>query len=39
MRIAIFGGSFDPVHKEHVAAVRAAAEYLSLDKEIGKAHV
>ncbi len=32
MRIAIFGGSFDPVHKEHVAAVRAAAEYLSLDK-------
>ena len=32
MRIAIFGGSFDPVHNEHVAAVQAAAEYLSLDK-------
>ena len=32
MKIAIFGGSFDPVHNEHVAAVRAPAESLALDK-------
>lgn len=32
MRIAIFGGSFDPVHNEHVACVRAAIAHLSLDK-------
>ncbi len=32
MRIGIFGGSFDPVHKEHVHFVRAAIDCLRLDK-------
>ena len=32
MRIGIFGGSFDPVHKEHVHFVRAAIDCLHLDK-------
>lgn len=32
MRIGIFGGSFDPVHKEHIALVRAAIDSLRLDK-------
>ena len=32
MRIGIFGGSFDPVHKEHTNFVRAAVENLRLDK-------
>lgn len=32
MRIAIFGGSFDPVHKEHIHFVRAAIDCLRLDK-------
>ena len=32
MKIGIFGGSFDPVHKEHVHFVRAAIECLRLDK-------
>ena len=32
MRVAIFGGSFDPVHKEHVNFVRAAIDCLRLDK-------
>lgn len=31
-KIGIFGGSFDPVHKEHVALCRAATESLGLDK-------
>lgn len=30
-KIGIFGGSFDPVHKEHVALARAAVESLGLD--------
>lgn len=30
-KIGIFGGSFDPVHKEHVAVARAAVESLGLD--------
>ena len=34
MRVALFGGSFDPVHREHVRLVRAAAEYLGLEKVI-----
>lgn len=34
MKIAIFGGSFDPVHAEHVNLVRAAAEKLQTDKII-----
>lgn len=32
MKIAVFGGSFDPVHSEHVALVRAAVDVLGLDK-------
>lgn len=31
MRIGIFGGSFDPVHKEHIAFAHAAVEGLRLD--------
>ncbi len=31
-RIGIFGGSFDPVHNEHIALARAAIEELGLDK-------
>lgn len=32
MKIGIFGGSFDPVHREHAAAVRSAVAALQLDK-------
>ncbi|MBQ7923677.1 MAG: nicotinate (nicotinamide) nucleotide adenylyltransferase [Clostridia bacterium] len=32
MRIGIFGGSFDPVHSEHVRLAAAAIESLALDK-------
>ena len=34
MKIAIFGGSFDPVHAEHGNIVRAAAQKLGADKVI-----
>lgn len=34
MRIALFGGSFDPVHNEHIEYIKAAKEALSLDKVI-----
>lgn len=34
MKIALFGGSFDPVHREHVALVRAAKQSLALDRVI-----
>ena len=34
MKIGIFGGSFDPVHKEHVRLVKEAIKGLSLDKLI-----
>ncbi|MDE7452808.1 MAG: nicotinate (nicotinamide) nucleotide adenylyltransferase [Clostridia bacterium] len=34
MKIAIFGGSFNPVHNEHVNIVRAAVKALNLDKVI-----
>lgn len=34
MKIAIFGGTFNPVHKEHVNIVKAAIRGLSLDKVI-----
>ncbi len=32
MRIALFGGSFDPVHKEHIRLAQTAIEELALDK-------
>ncbi len=32
MRIGIYGGSFNPPHKEHVAVAAAAVEKLDLDK-------
>ena len=34
MRVGIFGGSFDPVHNEHIALVKHAIESLQLDKLI-----
>lgn len=34
MRIAIFGGAFNPVHREHVNLARAAVRELGLDKLI-----
>ncbi len=34
MRIAVFGGSFDPVHRVHEHYVRAAMKELALDKLI-----
>lgn len=34
MKIAIFGGSFDPVHTEHINIVRAAQSALGTDKVI-----
>lgn len=34
MKIAIYGGSFNPVHNEHINIVRAAKECLGLDKII-----
>lgn len=34
MRLGIFGGSFDPVHREHTELVCAAREALSLDKVV-----
>ena len=32
MRLAIFGGTFDPIHNAHLAVARAAAERFDLDK-------
>lgn len=32
MKIAVFGGSFDPVHNEHIQLVKAAIVSLRLDK-------
>ncbi len=32
MRIAVFGGSFDPVHTEHIQLARVAIDRLRLDK-------
>jgi nicotinate-nucleotide adenylyltransferase len=32
LRLAIFGGTFDPIHKAHVAVAREAAERFHLDR-------
>ena len=32
MRLAIFGGTFDPVHEAHLAVARQAADSLELDR-------
>lgn len=32
MRIGVFGGTFDPIHRTHVAIGRAALEYKRLDQ-------
>ena len=32
MRLAIFGGTFDPIHHAHLAAARAAADRFHLDR-------
>ena len=32
MRLAIFGGTFDPIHRAHVAVAREAAEQFHLDR-------
>ncbi len=34
MKIGLFGGSFDPVHRGHVAAAKAAKSFLGLDRLI-----
>ena len=34
MKIAIFGGTFNPIHKEHINIVKSAIEKLALDKVI-----
>ena len=32
MRLAIFGGTFDPIHNAHLAIARAAADLFNLDR-------
>ena len=34
MRIAVFGGAFNPVHREHIHLARLAVKELKLDKII-----
>ena len=33
-RIALFGGTFDPIHKGHMIVARSAAEYISAEEVI-----
>ncbi|MBI2689462.1 MAG: nicotinate (nicotinamide) nucleotide adenylyltransferase [Acidobacteria bacterium] len=32
MRLALFGGTFDPIHNAHIAVAREAADHFSLDR-------
>lgn len=32
MRLALFGGTFDPIHSAHLAVARAAADHFALDR-------
>ena len=32
MKIGIYGGTFDPIHRGHMAAAQTAAKLLELDK-------
>lgn len=32
MRLALFGGTFDPIHNAHLAVARAAADHFQLDR-------
>ena len=32
MKLAIFGGTFDPIHKAHLAVARRAADRFQLDR-------
>jgi nicotinate-nucleotide adenylyltransferase len=34
MRLAIFGGTFDPIHNAHLAIARSAADHFSLDRVV-----
>jgi len=32
VRLALFGGTFDPIHNAHIAVARAAADHFALDR-------
>jgi len=32
VRLALFGGTFDPIHSAHIAVARAAADHFALDR-------
>jgi len=34
MKVAIFGGSFDPIHKGHIEIIKKALKFLDIDKLI-----